>query len=430
LTVLPGLYADRLNAGVAYSNLRQDVRANTLLSKNKFSFLSLFPIGRVVINPIFGFDLEMNSLQSELYPRETSGNSSAIVSDSMKNNLTKTQYKTYMGLDANYKIGKFKIYANLPVSYNWYQLKNKISETNNENLNKFYFEPSLMIQYGLSSKIDINGSASFYNGMNGIYELYNGYLLESYRYLNRYDGRFAGSTGDYQSLSISYKDIINMFFANATISANHYKSSVIYAQTFEDNLLLTSFQRMTNQRNSITTTGKISKGFDWIKLSTDLGASYLASASQQIRQDNLVDYKYDILSINGRLSAVPVSFLIVSYESAWQQSKSRIESQEAFTPIRSFTNTEVIDFKLSKQFQMGTQLEQYYNSSIQDNKYLYFSDLHFTYVWKQIHFELDWTNIMNTKNYAMIFQDNLNEYHSDYRIRPASLLLKMRFKLK
>jgi len=426
LTIYPGLYADRLNNGVPYSSLRQDVRANTLVSSNKFSFLSLFPIGKVIVNPIFGFDLEMNGLRSELYP----GMAEPVVADSLKNNLNRTHYKLYTGITADYKIRRFRINAHFPISYNIYRLANKLEKQKDEQLNKWYFEPSFQIQYSFSSKIDINANFSFYNGINSIYELYSGYLLESYRYLNHYDSRFALSHGNYQSLSFSYKDIINMFFTNVSISRNYNKNSVIYSQNFEDNLLLTSIIEKPNANSTISTSGKISKGFDWKKLSADLGVNYLTNASQQIRQDNLVNYDMKLLNLSAKLNMAPASFLIVSLESAWQQSKSRIELQQAFAPIRSYTNTANFDFKLIDKLRFGVQFEQYYNSALQNNKYLYFGDIHLSYTLKQVGFELDWNNILNTRDYVTAFYSSMNEYYSAYRIRPSNLLLKVRFKIK
>jgi hypothetical protein len=430
LTILPGLYADLLNSGAEYSALRQDADVNTLISNNNFTLLSPFLIGKMVINPMFGFNLEMNSLHSELYPQDESGNSLTTIPDSMSNDLNKSQYKTYMGLTLNYKVGKFRLNAHLPVSYNLYQLRNKIYSIQDDNLNKFYFEPSLAIQYILSPKMEINASASFYHNMTGIYELYSGYLLQSYRNLNRYNSQFAASATNSQSLGIAYKDVVNMFFANATVSYNHTENSVIYTQSFKDNLLLTSFIKKPNERKTTFASSKISKGFDWMRVTSDLNLSYMSSSSQQIRQDNLVNYTNDFWNISGKLSAVPVSFLIVSYEGAWQESRSHTESQELLAPIRSFTQALNVDVTLFKKIRLGSHLEQYYNSALQSDKYLYFADLNLHYTWKQIRFELDWMNILNTKNYVTAYYSEMNEYHSNYGIRPSSLLLKVKFKLK
>jgi hypothetical protein len=320
--------------------------------------------------------------------------------------------------------------AYLPVSYNIYQLNNKIYSVNNEHINEFYFEPALDMQYVLSNKITFSSNILFYQNRNGIDELYSGYILQTYRYLNHYDGQLAGFRGNSQSVSITYKDILKMFFASANLLHAYNKNSVTYTQRFENNLLVSSLTNQPNVSNTNLVTGKISKGFDWIKLTADVNLAYRTYSSQQFRQDRLVDYQADQFTASVRLSAVPVSFIIVSYEGSGQQSKSIIAGNEAFKPIRSMTNTLNVDFVILKALRLGAQIEQYANSAIQNNKSLYFADLHLNYVWKQVNFELSWNNIFDTNSYVTAYYDNLNEYHSDYRIRPASALFKMKFKLK
>jgi hypothetical protein len=430
LSISPGLYADLLNHDREYAGLRQDIRAYTLISDNNLTFIRSFLIGNVVVNPMFGFNLEMNQLASELYPQDESGHSLSAVADSMKNNLTRSQYKTYAGLNMDYKIGKFRLNTYLPVSYNYYQLNNKLYTVNNENLHQFYFEPSLNVQYIPSHQWDINANASFYNRMNGIYELYNGYLLQSYRNLNHYNSQLSGSEGNSQSFRIAYKDILRMLFVNGTVSRNQNKSDVIYVQNFKDHLLLTSIIKEPNVRTTLFASGKISKSFDWMRFSTDLNFSYLTAASRQIRQDNPVDYRNNQVNASVRLSAVPVSGLIISYEGAGQQSLSKMETDRIFTPIRSFTNTLNTDVTLFKNFRIGAQFEQYYNNVLQNDKYRYFVDLSMNYEWKQVRFEMDWRNILNTKNYVTAYLNDMDEYHYNYTIRQSNLLFKVRFKLK
>jgi hypothetical protein len=266
--------------------------------------------------------------------------------------------------------------------------------------------------------------------MNGVYELYKGYLLQSYRNLNHYNSQLSGSEGNNQSLGIAYKDLVNMLFASATVSRNQNKSDVTYVQNFKDNLLLTSILLKPNVSTALFASGKLSKSFDWMKFSTDLNLSCSAITSQQIRQDNPVDYRNNQMNVSVRLSAVPVSYLIISYEGAGQQSQTKLETGEIFTPIRSFTNTLNTDVTLFKNFRIGFQFEQYYNSVLQNNKYLYFADLSMNYGWKQVRFEMDWSNILNTKNYAMAYHNGMDEYYYNYTIRPSSLLFKVKFKLK
>jgi hypothetical protein len=245
----------------------------------------------VSVNPIAGLDAEVSSLASELSVCDAQNNPITMVPDSLKNDIIRSHYKIFIGLNINYKIGKFKINASLPVSYNQYRSSNHFTTNNHETINKFYLEPSLDMQYVLSQKTTLGAKSFLYNNMNDIQELYNGYILQTYRYLNRYDGRLSDFGGNSQSFTIAYKDIIK---------------------------------------------------------TANLNVAYITNASQQIRQDALVDYRNDQLSASIRFSAVPASWMIVSYEGKGSQSNSRIVGGESFEPIRSFTNTANMDFKLWK----------------------------------------------------------------------------------
>lgn len=429
LTVSPGLYPDLINRGEDYSELKQDARANTFVSRNSFILLKSLMLGKIRINPTAGFNLEINRLNSELYP--TSGiRQQILVPDSMKNQLTRTEISSYIGITADYRIRRLKINAFLPVNYHYYLLNNRINEADKETLQKLNFEPSVNIQYTVNQKIDISAATSIFNQMNSIYELYGGYLLSSYRYISRYEGNFAELSGAGVSLSASYKNIIKMLFINGKISYNQYRNSVIYVRNFSDNLLLTSALKRPNTRSSLLMSGKISKGFDFIRFGTDFGVSYGLYSSQQIRQDKLVEGIDRQTVLSCRLNATPVSFLIVSYSGVWQNSVSKIAQQQSYPAIRSLNNTLNMDFILPKGFRIGGSAEHYYNSAIEGQKYLYFGNLSAGCTLKQIQIELAWNNIFDTKYYTIAYYDNLNEYHYNYTIRPANVMLKVKFKLR
>lgn len=430
LTVTPGIYAGLLNNGVEYARLRQDAETQTFISKNSLALLNALVLGKVILRPLFGLNAEINKLTSELYPCNEHNQALSVAPDSLKNNIRRNHYQALVSLNFDYKIRKFTFNASLPISYNRYELNNPIFTGNSEHLNRIQFEPSLNIQYILSRKITVSAKAFRYTNMNGLYELYNGYLLQTYRYLSHYDSRLAASSGNSLSAKVDYKDIIRMFFAGMEVARYYNLRSVTYTQRFEDYLSISSFIPQSNASRSVLATARVNKGFDWKKLSAGLSVACYTHTSQQIRQEQLVDYRSNQYSTSVRLSAVPASFLIVSYLGAGQISQSVIAGETSFQPIRSFTQSLNLDVKLFNKVMLGTQVEQYVNSVIQDGKQLYFADISMIYTWKQIRFELDWTNIFNTKNYMLAYYDNLNAYSSVYRIRPSEVVLKVKLKLK
>jgi hypothetical protein len=419
-----------LNNGIAYDHLQQDAVIQTFISKNTLSLLSPVILGNVILRPLLGFDAEINALTSELYPGNEQNQFPAVIADSLKNDLKRSYYQVQAGFKVDYKIHKFILNVSLPFSYNRYELNNKLYLENNESRSRFQFDPFVNMQYLLSPKITIGAGASTYNSINGINELYSGYLLQSYRYLNHYNSRLAGFSGHSISAKADYKDIIRMFFASINLAHHYNKNSVTYSQQFEDYLSVSSFVPQSNVSNSILVTGKASKAFDRMRLTTDASVAYVKHTSQQFRQEQLVDYRNDQYSASIRLSAIPVSFIILSYMGVGQGSKSIIASETAFPSIRSLSQTLNVDCKFFNNVMLGAKLEQYTNSIIRNGKSLYFADILLTYSWKQMRFELSWTNVFDTKNYTQAYYDNLNTYASIYRIRPSEVVLKVKLKLK
>ncbi len=430
LTITPGIYTDWLNDGVEYAHLRQDASIQTFISKNNLRFLTPFRLGQIVLHPIFGVNAEINNLTSELYPCNEQYQPIAIMPDSMKNDIRRSHLQVQAGLNLDYKIGTFKFNAFFPVNYDLYRLDNKLFQEDNETLNRFHFEPLLGIQYVLSRKITIGANASISQGMNGIYELYNGYILQTYRYLNHFNSQLAGLSHASISAKIGYKDIIRMFFADLNVAYYLNKNSITYSQLFEDYLSVLSSVYQPNSSNTIGVAGKANKGFDWMRLTADASFTYVRRTAQQVRQEQLVDYRNNQYSVAVRLSAAPATFLIISYSGTGQTNRSIIAGERAFLPIRSFTQSLNVDCKLFNKVMLGTHVEQYVNSAIQNGKSLFFADLFLTHTWKQMRFELNWTNIFDTKNYMQAYYDNLNEYASVYRIRPSEVVLKVKMKLK
>jgi hypothetical protein len=429
LNISPGIYTGIFNNGLDYKTLRQDAQNNTLVSQNSLSLLKATVLGNVFIHPTFGMNLEINSLTSELYP--VNGKTPLdLPADSLKNDLRRNHYQAHAGIRIDYKTGRFRINAGLPLNYNRYELNNRLRTENSEKQHRFQFDPSLNLQYVFSRKTDMNAQANIYHTMNDISELYDGYLLQTYRYLNHYNSRMALSADAALSAKMNYKDILKMFFASATVSYNYRKNSYTCAQYFENGLLLTSLTQRANDSRNLMASGKISKSFDWLKLATDLSLVYFTQASKQMRQEQLVDYRNDQYSASLRLSAAPASFLVISYLGTGQESLSIVANSKPFAPVHLRNQSLNLDFKLSNTLRIGGQIEQYINSAVENNKSLYFADLNLNYTWKQLRFTLDYTNILNTKKYATAYQDNLNTYYSAYRIRPAEVLLTVRLKVK
>lgn len=428
LTVTPGLYADLLNNDSDFPKIQQNARINTFATDDRLSLLSAVKIGQIRLNPTLHLRINSDFLNSELFAANELGNALTIPPDSMKNNLVRTEIEPSLGIGVDYKIGKLKINADLPISYYYFNLENKIFPSINNNVQKLYFEPSVHLQYVLNQKLEFNAQYANMMQTNGIEELYSGFILQSYRNINRYDSRFASYRTNFASLDISFKNIFQMLFINGNIMYNNRKSNVVEVQTFYNNLQISSLKEQPNTMQTIIFSGKISKGFDFWRIVTGINTSYSISLAQQIRQNNLVNGKNNIYDLSFNLSAVPHSVFKFGITSEWQQSRFAIDGESSYPVITGVNNKINLDFTLFKNASLGTNFEHYYNST--ENKTMFFGDILLNYMLQKIRFELSWNNIFNTKYYSTSYYSNLNEYRYNYAIRPANVVLKVRFAIK
>ena len=429
MTVTPGLYPDLLHQGNDYNMLTQQGRINTFKTNNKFTFLSALRIGRIKINPTTGINININHLNSELFPGNGDGSLPFEIADSLKNNINRQHYKAYAGTDIHYSIGKLKMNVELPLSYNYYKLINYLQVENNEELSRVNLMPSLKIQYKLSSRMAIDANSEVYNNISNVYEMYSGYILSGYNVLNHYDNRFNETKGNISSVDFVYKNIFSMFFLSVGAQYLNQHNSVVISQNFNGTLQTLSYIEMPNTSSNTTISADVSKAFDWKKLSVKINSGYSIYEAQQFSQNNLLNYKNKHIKLKGSVSMLPLSFLSLSYEGEWGQNQL-LMADKSYTPIRFFKERFNTNIAVFKSLKLGAELEHYYNNAVDTNRNLLFADVNMGYSWKQINFSLGWTNILNTRNYVKSYYNGINQYNYVYSIRPTNVMLKVKMKIK
>jgi outer membrane receptor protein involved in Fe transport len=83
----------------------------------------------------------------------------------------------------------------------------------------------------------------------------------------------------------------------------------------------------------------------------------------------------------------------------------------------------------NKSLQLKLQAE-YLNNEITPTvkSELFFLDLGISYSYKQLEFTFDWNNIFNEKDYSYVIYSGLDSYSYNYKLRPESLFVTIKFK--
>jgi hypothetical protein len=429
LSIFPGMYSDLLNKAANYNLLKQETRINNFNTSNQFTLLSPLSFGNFSISPNLELNGEFRNLTSEILIQDNAGILKTIEADSMKNNLAWTKYNTKFTLPLQYKSNTLNASLSLPFDYNFILIHNKI-QGEILNLHRFYFQPKFDVRIHITSKLDITANYRFSNHMGNIMSYYSGYILSDYRSLNRNDSRIYESQTNGEDMGLEYKDIINLLFFGSTVSYYHSKSNLIYGQKFQGILSVSSAVEHENTNAGAGAFAFITKGFDWKRLYINLKTWYNESSFTAFQENELIDYTGRIVSLATTITFKPINILNVEYNNKWNNSLTKLTSSEKRTSYNNWTNNLNLIVDLPNNLIFNVGFEHYFNSTSSVNRNLSFVDTGLTYIWKKIHFSLDWNNIFNTNNYITYYCYGINSYQNNYHIRASNIMLKVKLKIK
>ena len=429
LRIRPGLYAPRLNAGVPYAELSQDVRHRAFLSLAQLSLLSAWRIGRISVNPTLFLRAQHQTLDTELGTTSHSQTYQPLPSREMHNGISFTRLGAGLGHELSYKSEIFSLYAVLPIFYyhtlmqDEFRLKDRLSE------GRLYFEPSGWVSYQITPDFSIKLNGSMSRTQPSLSSLYAGYIMRSYRSLTRNEMRQFSSLTTKASLNLAYKDIFSMLFLGGGLSYSHYHSDAINSMKIETPLSVVERLPLPHSGQSYSANARFSKGYDWLSISLSGEAALGQSEGKNYIQDKLLGYTSQWVSASGKCSLKPIDWFSIEYNISWGLHRSRREGEAWFTPIQNLSHKVISHVNVLKDVAIKLMTEHYYNDAVTKGRHFTLADAGLAYTWKKVRLSLDWTNILNAHLYSSGTITDLVASHSYYDIRPSAIMLKARFKL-
>lgn len=427
LNVSPGTFADVVNDSIPFNEIIQDANFSEGKTQNSLILLSSTGLGAFRLSPVMLFSLEHQSLRSQL-SKSPGDVFSEITNDSLRNDLTWMRVKAGISLRLTYRKRDFNFELSTPIQYQYISLNDDIL-SDDSHQNRITFEPQTNVRYNFNTHWEVSGSWLWYNYNPSLRNLYSGYILQNYRTLSQYESRLSDSYGQEGSLKLSYKDIISFLFTNLEIRYNRYRNEVMYAQKFEGALMKISAVELDNTGNYLSVTARAGKGFNWAKLSVNAEASWGMGVTPQLRQDSLIKYNNRGINANMTLSMALTEKLQFANKGSWSSVSGETDGGDRLKPINSFIDAATVSYILPNGLVFNFRMEYYNTQDGVGKQDFYLLDAGVTYVHKKVRLSLDWANILNTTDYVYAYYGTLNSYYTEYRIRPASVLLSARFKI-
>lgn len=423
LTVSPGQFENILNEDENFNEVTQEINLKSFYSNTFLGFTK--GLGYFTFTNKIGLQIEVQDLLSSI-----NIDNERDLGSEFFNNLNWLRNKAYFILNTQFRKGDWQIGLETPIAFNSYKIDDE-NLIQSQMLNRTTFEPLLTVNYNINLFWKLTASSGLTNSFGTIDKLHYAYILNNYRNLQRINSVLPENLNKKFGVGLYYRNPVKSLFVNFQYNYINKKNNLLYEnEILTDGSLEINARENENFRLTHILSGNASKYFNDLNSSLSINSNYF-SQSYNLSLNNL---PADIINNNLRLGSKIVtnikSFLSLEYSNTYLISYSTIQNQEKQKTIQHASNLKM-NLNLYKKHYFGINNEYIRNSLFSENNLNFFSDIIYRYTLdkKKIDFEVQWLNILNTKNYRTILVNDYNYIETNYRLRPTQLLFKIRFTL-
>lgn len=424
LLVQPCLFGEILEKD-GLESMGQQVELIAVSNRNNLSRLSALRWGGFSVTPSLFTDIKIMHLSSRFYGLDGSGYEKTAAG--MENDADYRNLRAGGLLMFHYTKENLSFYANLPLAFRNNRLKQPM-EGGTIDKNGIVFEPSASLTLD-KMRWKFRLGYSQYSDVPDMQQLYSGYILSNYRNIECYSPDISSSRTHLSNLSIGYKDVFSMLFADVNLLYIRSISDMLYGQTFDGELSRTISRRVHHHGDIYRVKTNVGKGLDWRKTVLKLQGMWQERSFVRLRQDETVTNLSHEVALSGSLHTEPFDFVHLDWEGMWETGKSRIKGGEKFSAVSSLSNRVGIDLMLPQDIGISMSYYNYYTDAGEGGQSFSILNAGLQYTWKNIRFYLQWDNMLDLQSYTYFRLSGLDRYCSSYRIRPSTILFKVRFKV-
>lgn len=428
LRIRPMLYPEVFDAPAEYPDVLQTLDSRRFRTNN--SAFTAYSLKRWSFTINAAVNAQIEWMNSELAPMTSSGAALQPV-DTMRNDIYWRKLDLVVGPSIRYGIGD-KFSASLYVPFDFMSLysEDKVRQVTH-GVNDLLINPSLSIQSALTYNLKFSARASYSQSVGGLYDTYSGFIMTDYRMISSKEGEISRNKRQNYSASLSYGNAIRALFGSVDASYWRSERNLMYGTTYEGSLSRIESYIRPNTSDGWSLNAKISKRFDGISTTFNLGGGFSRSWTEVLRQGELMQTSYDNASASFGFSTRFTAAVRLDYNVDYSRSRSRIEGSDALDPIDVVQQEATANFIIRKKLICRIGCNHYYNAAIGGaDRNMFFLDAGLVYKTKRMEYELAARNLLDTGLFRSAAYSDITNYVYSYRLRPASVLFKIKFSLR
>ena len=350
--------------------------------------------------------------------------------DSLKNNLLYNNYRTGIHQTYVYKSGKYRLTLILPFTYEIKTADDRIPEKYSRSTG-LVFNPSISGYYDFTSNFKITANSNFNRSFGNMNTVYTGYILHSYRSLMRNTiDRLFEIRSAMVNTSISYRNVFAALFLTAGINYRYSWRSLLYGYDYQGVMSVRSTLDQPSISNGFGINFDGSKGLNFWLATARLSGGYSLNKGDQLIQGEILHNRSHVYRLGAGMNATPFKYFGFDYSFSWNRSRSyAVEQAKRFAPLTGISQNGKIKFFPVKILTANFGMEHSYNSAA-SVLHTVFADGGITFKRNKLDMELEINNIFNSKQYVSASISDVSAYYYSYNLRPLSILMSVRFKLK
>jgi hypothetical protein len=425
LTVRPGQFEDLLNHGHPFEQMNQMVKSGNFAFENGLSFSRRFK--KWTLNPSLDINYTSSTLKSYVQIKE--GINETILGDGYVNDMYSSKMEFVLGIRLQRESQRWKQSYYLPNRISYYYL----TQHNKKILNgqsRFTWNPTANITYLINGNgsfgLTIDGGRDF----GGIENFFNGYIINQYRSIQRYQSRLLKKDNFGLRLSYKYNNIMKGNFASFDYSFRKIWQDYVF------NTVLDSMGRgstMITDRNSKNIlhqfNGSVSHLFAKSKTVFKLTGMLGWSQSDYLLNERLINQLVQMQKVAINIINNYSEFISGDYRMSLNRTKSSFQESQQNEVISNnhFLNIAIFPFD-KHTVELNNSL---FNTNVAGQNAQYFLDATYRYrieKWRT-DIELSVLNISNNRNYLQQYMTDYQLIQTYFEIRPRQFLVSMKFKL-
>jgi hypothetical protein len=331
-----------------------------------------------------------------------------------------TQCKTELSPSVNYRDNTFHFNIDMPVA--WVaRTFNSMSKSN------ITITPSASVGLQPNAYWDIMLFGSHTWSPSGIKNIIPSPIFTNYINMSQGTGKMDNTTSNMASLYVSYKDIINGFFATATASASNNRGTIMYEGSVVNGVYGSKATDKRSNSSGTTLSGRLAKSFRWARLNIGTSASLISSRYDMLLNSQITPFSLRSLSVSADFSLQPASWLSIEEKSQFSTSKQTNKDDDALSsPTLRYFEHYLKVFVMPGYWQVECS-NDIYHSNDKSVSFCYFSDLAVSYRRKEYEIGITLNNIFGKTEYERRTITTDQRLYNITRLRPREIVAKVSF---